>query len=77
MSPETLSMLLQYVISPAVAGIVLWLIFLTKKTNEMDNKLGINTALDKQTQSTLTEIKLDMKEMGEHISKIMAKLDIH
>jgi len=75
MNPETITIILQFVVSPLIAGVVLWLVYLTKHVSSNTNKLGINTALDKQTQSTLTEIKNDIADMRNDISKILFKMN--
>jgi len=75
MDTETLSMLLQYVISPVVASIVLWLIWLTKTVMDNVTNIGINSALDEQTQLTLAEIKTEMKTLSTDMAKVLAKLE--
>jgi len=75
MKTETITIILQFVVSPLIGGIVLWLVYLTKQVSSNTNKLGINTALDKQTQSTLTEIKNDIGDMQKDIKMILVKMN--
>ena len=76
MESETTSLLLQYVISPAVGGMVLWLVWLTKTVMDNVTKIGINSALDLQTQETLADIKSKMDTLGENMAKVLAELKI-
>ncbi len=75
MEAESTNLLLQYVISPAVGGMVLWLVWLTKTVMSNVTKIGINTALDEQTQDTLTEIKRDIKVLSDNMALVLAKLN--
>ena len=76
MTPETLSLVLQYVISPAVVAIVMWLAWLTITVMNNVTKIGINSALDEQTQTTLAEIKSEMKELTASVLKVLAAIDV-
>ena len=83
MDPELQNILLEFVVAPIILGIVFWMVWLTKIVNNNITNIAINTALDKQAQSTLTEIKdemksirTDMTKFNTSITKILTKLDI-
>ena len=83
MNPEVQNILLEFIVAPIILGIVFWLVWLTKIVNKNITHIAINTALDKQAQSTLTEIKKEMSEFRKgmenvniSITKILTKLDI-
>ncbi len=83
MNPDLQTIFIEFVISPLIGAIIIWLAWLTLTVFNNKIKIGINTALDKQAQSTLTEIKdemksirADMTKFNTSITKILAKLDI-
>lgn len=83
MNPETQNILLEFIVAPLVFAIIVWLAWLTKVVFKNITNIAINTALDKQAHSTLTEIKDEMREIrtdmtrfNTSITKILTKLDI-
>ena len=83
MNPELQNILLEFIVAPIVFAVIIWLAWLTKVVFKNITNIAINTALDKQAQSTLTEIKdemkvirADMTKFNTSITKVLAKLDI-
>ena len=73
---QIVNFLMQWIVAPLIGAIILWMGWLTLKVYDNANKIGINSALDEQTQNTLKEIKAGMVGINKSLTKILIKLKI-